>query len=365
MRLPHARGMLTVEFIAARQVQEGSAPLGLFERIGMFLAEHRLSPEPAHYSFSYHVLSDPEGELARAVAAITDGGVRLSRDDIVSLGGEAVTGPAVEYSGESPRVAPSLPTPDEQADAAALIAKTQAQVDGFADTVRAIHVEAKGFGRDIAASAAAMRKDTLGEGIDEIARLTGAMLERVRQVEARLEVATRETEELRSALAVARGNARLDPLTELANRRAFDEAYAALMPGTTAVVAVCDVDHFKRVNDDFGHAVGDRVLKTIGHTLATECEGHLVARLGGEEFGILFVGVELDEARVLVERARGAVASRRLRLRSTDAFIGTITISAGIARTFAAERQEAGMARADAALYAAKRAGRDRVEIAP
>jgi len=354
-----------VEFIAAWRIQDGGAAPGLFERIGLFLADHRLSPEPAHYTFAYHVLSEPDGELARAVAAITDGGVRLSRDDIMSLGGEAVTGPAVEYPAESPRSAPSLPEPEDRPDAAALIAQTQAQVDGFADTVRAIHVEARGFGRDIAASAAAIRHDTLGEGIDEIARLTGAMLERVRQVEARLEAATRETEELRSALAVAHGNARRDPLTDLANRRAFDEAYAALAPGIPAAIAVCDIDHFKRVNDDFGHAVGDRVLKTIGQTLVSECAGHLVARLGGEEFGILFTGVELDEARTLVERAREAVAGRRLRVRATDALIGTITISAGVARIDAAERQEACIARADAALYSAKRNGRNRVKIAP
>lgn len=354
-----------MEFIAARQMQEGSAPLGLFERIGLFLAEHRLSPEPAHYSFSYHVLSDPDGALARAVAALTDGGVRLSRDDIVSLGGEAVTGPAVQFTPDSAQFTSPEPPPPSQPDAAALIARTQQQVNGFVDTVRAIHVETVDFGRDIAASAAAMRNDTLADGIDEIARLTGDMLERVRQVETRLAVATRETEELRAALDVARGNARSDPLTELANRRAFDEAYAGLIPGTSAVVAVCDVDHFKRVNDEFGHAVGDRVLKSIGHTLATECEGHLVARLGGEEFAILFVGVELDEARTLVERARSAIGARRLRLRSTDAFIGAVTISAGVARVFAAERQEAGIGRADAALYAAKRGGRNRVEIAP
>lgn len=347
-----------MELHAARETRGSSAPPGLFERIGQFLTEHHLSPEPAHYSFCYHILSDPDGELARAVAALTDGGVRLSRSDILSLGGEAVTGPAVQFRAQE---APVAPPPD----AAALIAQTQAQVDDFVDTVRAIHVETTDFGRDIAASAAAIHQHKATDGIDEIARLTGAMLERVRQVEARLEVTTRETEELRAALDIAHNNARRDPLTEMPNRRAFDEAYAALPPDASTVIAVCDVDHFKRVNDQFGHAVGDRVLKTIGQTLATECEGHLVARLGGEEFAILFVGAELDEARALVERARDAVATRRLRLRSSDALIGTITISAGLSRVFAAERQERGMSRADAALYAAKRAGRNRVEVAP
>ncbi len=350
-------------FFAARRVQGEAMPLGLFERIGLFLHQHGLSPEPAHYTFAYHVLSDPDGELARAVAAITEGGVRLSRNDLESLGGEAFTGPPVQFFPSTPRLPEAPPPPPS--DTAALIARTQRQVDGFADTVRAIQVETTGFGRDIAASAAAMHRLTPDEGIDEIARLTGTMLERVRQLEARLEVTTRETEELRVALDAAHGSARRDPLTELANRRAFDEAYAALKPDVAAFVAVCDVDHFKRINDEFGHAVGDRVLKTIGHTLATECEGHLVARLGGEEFAILFTGVTLAEALDMVERARAAVAGRRLRLRSTDAFIGTITLSAGIAGILAKEGQESGMARADAALYAAKNDGRNRVKIAP
>jgi len=352
-----------VGVIGTRRSPEGEGSSGLFERIGRFLAEQRLSPEPAHYTFAYHVMSDPDGALARAVATLTDGGVRLSRNDIVSLGGEAVAGPTVDLSA-APQ-ARAAPVEEEQPNPAALIDRAKEQVDDFADTVRAMHDETRGFGRDIAASAAAIRRQGVTEGIDEIARLTGAMLDRVRQAEARLEAATRETEALRSALSEARDSARHDPLTELANRRAFDEAYAALAPGATVVVAVCDIDYFKRINDRFGHAVGDRVLKAISQTLVAECDGHLVARVGGEEFAILFVGIGLDEARAIVERARTAIAARRLRLRATDAFIGAITISAGLACATAAEQQEEAMGRADAALYAAKHAGRNRVDIAP
>ncbi|MCW6537100.1 diguanylate cyclase [Sphingomonas lycopersici] len=349
--------------IGTQRILESEPSPGLFERIGRFLAEQRLSPEPAHYTFAYHVMSDPEGPLARAVETLTDGGVRLSRKDIVSLGGEAVAGPTVELVAPAP--ARNTAPEEEQPNPAALIDRAKEHVDDFADTVRAIHVETRGFGRDIAASAAAIRRQGAVEGMDEIARLTGAMLDRVRQAEARLEAATRETEALRSALDEARDSARHDPLTELANRRAFDEAYAALVPGTAVVVAVCDIDYFKRINDRFGHAVGDRVLKAISQTLVAECEGHLVARVGGEEFAILFVGIALEEACAIVERARAAIAARRLRLRATDAFIGAITISAGLTCATGAEQQEEALARADAALYAAKHAGRNRVDIAP
>ena len=229
--------------IGTQRILESEASPGLFERIGRFLAEQRLSPEPAHYTFAYHVMSDPEGPLARAVETLTDGGVRLSRKDIVSLGGEAVAGPTVELVAPAP--ARNTAPEEEQPNPAALIDRAKEHVDDFADTVRAIHVETRGFGRDIAASAAAIRRQGAVEGMDEIARLTGAMLDRVRQAEARLEAATRETEALRSALDEARDSARHDPLTELANRRAFDEAYAALVPGTAVVVAVCDIDYFK------------------------------------------------------------------------------------------------------------------------
>ena len=349
-----------------QRIQEGEPSSGLFERIGRFLIEQRLSPEPAHYTFAYHVMSDPDGALARAVETLTDGGVRLSRKEIVSLGGEAVAGPTVEFSApQAPPARPVAAAEEEQPNPAALIDRAKEQVDDFADTVRAMHDETRGFGRDIAASAAAMRRQGVTEGMDEIARLTGTMLDRVRQAEARLEAATRATEALRSALDEARDSARHDPLTELANRRAFDEAYAALVPGAAVVVAVCDIDYFKRINDRFGHSVGDRVLKAISQTLAAECEGHLVARVGGEEFAIVFVGIALDEAREIIERARAAIAARRLRLRSTDAFIGAITISAGLTCATGAEQQEEALARADAALYAAKHAGRNRVDIAP
>lgn len=191
------------------------------------------------------------------------------------------------------------------------------------------------------------------------------MLERVHRAESQLESATREATELRSKLEEARDNARRDPLTELPNRRAFEEAYAAqVASGERLCIAVCDVDHFKSVNDRFGHAVGDRVLRTIARALSDSCAGHLVARYGGEEFAVLFSGVSIGRARDTLEHARATVASKRYRLRETDAPLGEITFSAGLTRVHPGEAITGSFQRADGSLYEAKEAGRNRVIIA-
>ena len=186
------------------------------------------------------------------------------------------------------------------------------------------------------------------------------MIERVRTAEERLESATREASELRKKLEEARDNARRDPLTELPNRRAFEEAYAAqTATGERICLAICDIDHFKSVNDRFGHAVGDRVLKAIAEALGIACSGHLVARYGGEEFAVLFAGVTLDKARAILDTARAAVAAKRYKLRENDAPLGEVTFSAGITVAQHDDSYHSLFKRADQLLYAAKSAGRN------
>ncbi|TCP35619.1 sensor domain-containing diguanylate cyclase [Sphingomonas sp. BK235] len=340
----------------AVDVRQATAGDRLFTRVGAFLSAHRLSPDPAHYAFAYEVIACPDGLIARRVAELTDGGVRLTARDIEQLGGAAIGG-----------ARPALPADGEMAaDAAtheAMIERMLHQLDGFGDTVRIAHAEANDFGRDLARSAAQMRDVGADAGVEEISRLTAAMIERVQHAEAKLESTRRETEELRAALDEARGSARTDPLTELPNRRAFDEAFAALAPGARVAVAMCDIDHFKRINDSFGHPVGDRVIRTVARTLAEE-GGCLVARYGGEEFAMLFEDVSIDEAVARIDRVRGHIGARRLRVRETGEPIGTVSFSAGITVGLAREGRAALVARADAALYGAKEQGRARTVAA-
>lgn len=342
--------------VAARATAKAAAtPAKLYARIGQFLADQRLDPDPANYAFAHAILAHPDGALARAVAELTDGGIRLTVKDVESLGQSISTG-----SGGANAVR-------ERADG--LVAQTQMQVEGFEDMVEGLRAHAQGFGRDLAASADAIRRSrTDGTGtaaIDEVARITAIMVDRVKATEAQLEQATRETAELREKLEEARDNARRDPLTDLPNRRAFEEAFkAATATGETLWLAICDIDHFKSVNDRFGHPVGDRVLKAIGTALAEACKGHFVARYGGEEFVVLLTGVDAGVARATLEHARETIAAKHFKLRETDAPLGAVTISAGLAPSEPEDHPRSVFGRADALLYKAKHAGRNCVRVA-
>lgn len=339
--------------MGTRTIERGTAGQGaappqgqeLFARIGNFLLAHRLTPDPRNYQIAYEAIANPSGAVGREVASLIDGGVRLAADDVARLGGVAAAG-------------------DSKAQEQALLNRALSQVEGFAHTVEIAAAEANDFGRDLMRSAETMRDVGPHAGVAEIERLTGAMIERVQRAEQKLENARRETDELRSALEEARGSARTDPLTELGNRRAFDDAFAALSPNDRVTVVICDVDHFKRVNDHYGHAVGDRVLRTVARTLEEECKG-LATRYGGEEFAVLYTDADSAEAKERIDAVRENLAGRRFRVRETDEPLGVISFSAGLVTGLVGEGRASLMARADAALYRAKGEGRARTIIAP
>ena len=333
----------------ARLVAVESRTEQVFDCVRAFLALHRLSPDPMHYAFAYRVVCEPTGALALSVATLTEGGIRLCSRDIETLGGSVATGGVPDVGAGAPAAADGL------------VAQTQMQVEGFTDMMRSIRAETEDFGRDLAASAQAMRS---GASAEDVVRVTSVMLDRVQAAEARLAAATDEAEQLRAKLEEARGDARRDPLTDLPNRRAFEEAFAEQSAnGAQICLAVCDVDRFKRVNDQFGHSVGDRVLKAIAEALCTACTGHLVARHGGEEFVVLFTGIGVEEAQATLERARETVAAKRYRLRESDVPLGAVTFSAGLSHADANEPVGAVFGRADKLLYAAKDGGRNKVLI--
>lgn len=157
-----------------------------------------------------------------------------------------------------------------------------------------------------------------------------------------------------------------DELTGIANRRAFMSQLDREIAGATEfgwplAVAMFDVDHFKLVNDRYGHAVGDRVLQLISARAASVVRGgDLVGRLGGEEFGILMPGATLDEAAHVAERLREAMET----VAELDESLPGVTISIGIAARESQRSAKELLASADVALYAAKGEGRNRVRIA-
>ncbi len=318
----------------------------IYDAIGTFLFDHRLEPTPANYMLVHTLVT---GSNASAIAAIEDAtsdGLRLTQMEANRILGSA----GIEIG--APSIGPET------------IDHARRQVDDFTDIVEATQAEVRTYSGDLETGAAQLEALDGPDSLGDLVRITGAMIERTREAEKRLENATIEARALRERLASAEEEARRDALTALPNRRAFEDRYAALVDaGVPVSVALCDVDHFKLINDSHGHGVGDRVLKMVASVLDANCPGHMVARYGGEEFAVVFAAVGAAAASRIIGEAREAVANRYFKVRETDAPLGAITFSAGVVAAGKDEDVESVMKRADALLYKAKDRGRNRVEV--
>ncbi len=158
-----------------------------------------------------------------------------------------------------------------------------------------------------------------------------------------------------------------DTLTGLPNRLAFDERVTLEIARmqreqTPLCLAIWDVDHFKQVNDTFGHQAGDKALHVVGKTLNQLIRDvDMVARYGGEEFVMVLPKANLQQAFVVLERIREKLASTAFRFKDTPL---KITLSCGVAEFGAGETIESVITRADDALYRAKANGRNRTQMA-
>ena len=177
---------------------------------------------------------------------------------------------------------------------------------------------------------------------------------------------TEREEELRVANAHLEALARNDSLSGLANRRSFDarleeEWREGTRRNTPLALAMIDVDHFKLYNDHYGHLAGDACLRAVGESLAQTTEAAIVARYGGEEFALLFAATAMERALDLAETLRSRIEA--LALPHVIAPSGHVTVSVGVASLRAANGNSAQtlIEAADAALYAAKRRGRNAV----
>jgi diguanylate cyclase len=208
-------------------------------------------------------------------------------------------------------------------------------------------------------SIGALVQGLLGEARDIAARTARIQSELTRNAEL--------MQTMQRTLEDARREANTDPLTGLANRRSFDEALqahagAAMNEGRDLTLMLIDIDHFKRVNDRWGHPVGDEVLKLAATTVRSGLrEGDVAARYGGEEFAVVLPGLSLDGAVEAGERIRSAFAGHQVVLRGSGQSIGTVTVSVGAAAYDPGEPLAQWVGRTDAALYAAKQGGRNRV----
>jgi diguanylate cyclase len=172
----------------------------------------------------------------------------------------------------------------------------------------------------------------------------------------------REAQELHSKLDLEKHGARRDPLTGVANRKSFDERFALAISrrakgAAPLVMLLWDIDSFKSINDSYGHRAGDRVLQSVAGCFSAALRpGDFVARIGGEEFAVLLIGLKLAEAVNTANQVRMAVESLRFHFRGTPV---RVTVSCGITELHEGDAPETVFDRADAALYRAKNRGKN------
>lgn len=179
-----------------------------------------------------------------------------------------------------------------------------------------------------------------------------------------------QVDALRAELHNVRQEARIDALTSLQNRRAFDEALElriddARNTGTPLSLIMIDVDHFKRFNDTLGHVMGDKALRAVATAIQQNVKGKdFVARFGGEEFVVLLADTPLASARRVAENLCEAIGRIRIRKSATGEIVSGITVSCGVAPLKTNDAPIDLLDRADVALYLAKDSGRNRVVVA-
>jgi diguanylate cyclase len=241
---------------------------------------------------------------------------------------------------------------------------------GMAQTARTADDQTASFGQSLNRLSAELEAGAEPEpaALAEVLAGTHQMQQAMGQLRSRLDDSQREIERLREEVRRARHDATVDALTGLANRRAFDQQLAACLVAPQDVLGPCllvgDIDHFKSINDTWGHGFGDHVLRAVAEALkALAPKDSLVARVGGEEFALLMPAAQLADAQVLAEKIRQRIGAARIRRQGSDETVARVTLSLGVVRHQPGEAAHALVERADRALYAAKAAGRDCVVV--
>lgn len=318
------------------------------------MSRHAAAFTPLSYAVWYEYVSGTNLALKSAVDEMTAGGRLLNDADIEQLFDRHVALRDIESSMH-------------------MRAQMQQVIERVNTVASAASIEVTQYSRGLDE----YHKQLLREDLDHasMAGLVQSLLgdtnrirSRAGDIQENLQGSTQEVVRLREQLEMAQGLALTDPLTGLLNRRGFERLAKQIQKeGIERCSAMLfDIDHFKAINDQHGHLLGDRVLAAVAQVIR-DCvsDKGKVVRMGGEEFAVVLPGVTASSAMDLAERIRAAVEQGRIcrQDRDRDEAIGGVTVSVGVAVRVDGEQFVTLMERADRAMYKSKQDGRNRITV--
>ena len=309
-------------------------------------------PTVLNYELWLHMLADPEGTLALEVNTLLSAGEPIT--DAIAEDLSRAYLPRARLEAQVGETGDSLST--HLGEVALTIDEARGSTSEFSAELERAR---RGLTRKPDRAA-------LAGLVDDLTEATDVAHGKALQLEERLADSFAEVRKLREALQLARQEASTDGLSNLANRRAFDEELRRLCADASGrgplSLALLDIDHFKSINDTWGHQTGDQVIRFVAAVISQAgAPPRFAARFGGDEFAMIFIGEPAGQVERKLREVIAEIAGRQLKRRDTNEPLGDITLSAGFAERRPGETPSALMERADAALYASKRAGRNRV----
>ena len=317
------------------------------------MVEKGIPTNPNNFAVWFHYFSGKYPDLTRTLAILLDNEQEFTETRNAELfekfftfdtEGAALNDATDKIEAELSTILKYL---DEAGDGAAEYGKTLASVSGQMDV--------------------APGSTDIKSIVSKALSATVEMEKRNKSLEDKFNASSMEVNQLKEDLEDMRHEAMTDGLTGIPNRKLFDTelrraAMEAMETGTELCLLMLDIDHFKKFNDTHGHQVGDQVLKLMAATISSCIKGQdTAARYGGEEFSIILPSTALKDAGVVAEEIRQRVGNKKVMNKMTGESLGKITISIGAGKFEYGEPLSQLINRADAALYTAKRLGRNRV----
>ncbi|MFT7008009.1 MAG: diguanylate cyclase [Colwellia sp.] len=309
-----------------------------------FLSSHLIAPTPVNYSVIYLYISNENELLSAAVDKKLQQGKLITADFIADL--------FKRYVSFTQQIENTVLAPFEQT-----LSKTLEQINKQVSIEDKAANNLQKLDKILADSKNNTSMDNIVSYLFNTINNTKDQHEALSQ---KLTTTQQEINQLKDKLAASRQEALVDSLTGLLNRRGCDEKLQNLDHADTHSSLAIDIDHFKKINDTFGHFIGDKVIQRIAKTIQSHInEQDIAVRFGGEEFVVIMANTPMAEAKRIAEKIRVSISKMKLKQRETNTYLPPISVSIGIAQNDNISEWTALFEQADSALYQAKNSGRN------